>query len=335
MSILDFPSRFALLVRSWRINHTSQGMMDALKIKKDVLSKYVSGDTKNLNNSASFTNLTKALATYLEKEECLQRRGLSKEQFINSFLDPDDLNFIQFISTQHDLPIPDSVRCAPRNTVSALAKHLTGHFLLYRLGIEKLREPAEHDARITIEKKVPVLRRIPFNVADLGANYLAYQDAYGWYGRDYEPAAASGFVFDTGTHLCIFAEDVNVRKQADLFMMQIMDHLLDRSDARNPLREGVIVMNGDGSMPAAAKIIIRRAPDQFQTVPWEEFAKQAEHKLILRDNDRDGIFDVLSVDEDTEKINDQPVGTKKYSWYANRLQIRSYKLHISFGDDQF
>jgi hypothetical protein len=309
--------------------------MDALKIKKDVLSKYVSGDTKNLNNRASFANLAKALAGYLEKEGYLQRRGLSKEEFISLFSDPDDITFVQFISARHDLPIPKSVRFAPRNSVNTLAKHLAGHFLLYRLGIEKIREPAAHDARITIERRIPVLRRIPFHVADSGANYLTYQDAYGWYGSDYQPAEASGFIFDTGAHLCIFAEDVNVRKQADLFMMQIMDQFIDRSDADNPLREGVIVMNGDGSMPTAAKIIVRRAPDQFQNMLWKEFAEEAEHKIILSDNDGDGLFDVPDADEDTEKIGDQPIGTKKYSWYANRLQIRSYKLHISFGDDQF
>jgi hypothetical protein len=335
MSILEFPSRFALLVRSWKINHTSQAIMDALKIKKDVLSKYVSGDTKNLSNRASFANLAKALAAYLEEEKYLQRRGLTKEEFISFFSDPDDINFVQFISMQHDLPIPKSVRLAPRNSLNALAKHLTGHFLLYRLGIEKRREPAPDDARMTLERKVPVLRRIPFHVADPGANYLTYRDAYGWYGGDYEPAAASGFIFDTGAHLCVFAEDVNVRKQADLFMMQIIDQFIDRSDTDNPLREGVILMNGDGSMPAAAKIIVRKAPDQFQNLSWEKFAALAERKIILRDNDHDGLFDILAPDEDTEKIGDQPIGSKKYSWYANRLQIRSYKLHISFSDDQF
>ena len=210
---------------------------------------------------------------------------------------------------------------------------MTGNFLLYRLGIDKYRKPDQNNKHVTIESKIPVLRRIPFRVEDTGANYLVYRDAYDWYGADYQRASAFGYVFYTKTHICVFAEDLNARQQSDLFMMQIQDHLLDSSDEANPLRDGAIVMNGDGNQPTAGKVIVRKVDDEFQAMPWEEFSEQAQAKIALDDNDKDGQFEPAPPDQDAELIGTKRIGSKTYSWYANRLQIRNYKLHISFGDD--
>ena len=116
-------------------------------------------------------------------------------------------------------------------------------------------------------------------------------------------------------------------------MMQIQDRLLDSSDQDNPLRDGVIVMNGDGNQPTGGKVIVRKVSEEFQAIPWKDFYKLAQAKIALFDNDQDGRFKLINPDEDTEMIETKPIGSKPYSWYANRLQIRNYKLHISFGDD--
>ncbi len=332
MPILDFPSRFALLVRSWRINHTSQAIIDTLGIKKDVLSKYVSGDTKNLSNRSSFGNLTKLFALFLEKAGYLKNRNLTQDEFVRRFSDPDDLNFIQFASQQHELPLPKSVRSARRTEIESLANQLTGNFLLYRLGIDKIRRQDEKNRNVTLESKLPVLRRIPFQIDDIGTNYLIYRDAYDWYKADPQQASASGYVFYATNHICVFAEDVNDRRQSDLFMMQIQDRLLDSSDKDNPLRDGVIVMNSDGNQPTGSKVIVRKVSEEFQSMPWDEFSKRAQAKIALHDDDVDGQFKLIDPNEDVEMIGTAPIGSKPYSWYADRLQIRNYKLHISFGD---
>jgi hypothetical protein len=330
VSALHFPSRFALLVRSWRFQHTTQEITVALETTKDRLAKYTSGEAVKMDEQLG-RRKAELLATHLEKTGVLKGRDLSRKEFIEQFWDPDDVKFAHFVVAHHKWPLPVCVQSAPRQNVESLAGRLIGKCFLYRFGVERRRSKQGPDT--TVETKVPVLRRIPVSIEDPGENYLTYKDSYGWYGTNYEVASAAGFVFYTKAHICIFAEDVDARKQSDLFMIQLRDGLIDNNDKQNPLREGIILMNGDLDVPTASKVIMRRVPDSLQNMSWDDFVKKGELKVDLRDDDKDGIYVLQESGKDREMVTDQPLGTKPYSWYANRLQIRKYKLEILLDDE--
>jgi hypothetical protein len=328
VTALHFPSRFALLVRAWRIQHTSGAVIQALGVTKDRLAKFASGEAVRVKEESG-RRMTEALGKHLEASGVLAEHGLTRVEFIERFSDPDDLKFALFVVTNHGWPIPASVQFSPRQNVEWLAGRLTGKCLLYRLGVERRRVRGSVPDT-TVETKVPVLRRIPVLIEDRGDNYLSYKDSYGMYGASYEPATASGFVFYTKSHICIFAEDVDVRKQSDLFMIQLRDRLIDAHDQENHLREGIVLMNGDLDTPTASKVIIRRLPEALQGLTWEGFIKTGEMKLDLH-LDTAGNY-VPENNADSELLDARPLGTKKYSWYTNLLQIRDYKIDISLDD---
>lgn len=332
MSALHFPSRFALLVRSWGIQHTSTDLTSALGAKKDRLSKFASGDAVKLDEQRGRL-MAEALARYLHRTGALESRGLTEKEFLDEFWYSDDLRFARFVTSRHQWPIPSSVQSAPRQNVLALADRITGKCLLYRLGIERRRIKSDPDT--TVENKIPVLRRIPVMIEDHGDayNYLNYKDSYGWYGATYEAASATGFVFYTKSYICVFAEDIDARKQSDLFMIELRERLMDASDLENPLREGVILMKGDLDTPAAAKVILRRAPDAFQTIAWEKFAKQSELKIELQEDREHKTYKVREGVDTTEVIGNVRVGSKSLNWYSDFLQIRDQKIDISLNDE--
>jgi len=328
-TILNFPSRFALLAKAWSFPTTSQEITKALDLTKDVLGKYANGQSFTLRNPSSTQTLIEKLATHLSDTGELNKHNLTRAAFITAFSQYDDIEFLRLIMPS--APVPSSVLSAQRSDVQTLIGKMAGYSLMYRLGVEERREAitaTEHRVKL-----VPVLRRIPIRITDTDANFLSYEDQYNWYSNSFEPASAHGFVFYTRSSVCIFAEDLDHKQDADLFMMQVNVNLADKDE---PLRDGVIVMAGDSGSPTAGKVILRKIDDhECENLDWDDFVKAGEKKIYIQDNDRDGIFELEDTDEDNvEMLGDTKLGTWKYTDYANALQIRNFKVHIAMGTGQ-
>jgi hypothetical protein len=291
-------------------------MTEALATKKDRLSKFVSGETVRMTEEES-RRKSEALARYLENEQLLAQHELTRAEFLDKFTDPDDVRFAQFVVSHHRWPIPACVRSAPRHSVQSLVGRLTGKCLLYRLG-EELRRTQGPTPQSRLETTVTVLRRIPVLIEDCQENFLLYRDSYGMYGPNYEPATASGFVFYTKSHICIFAEDVDARKQSDLFMIQLRNRPMGGSEKEDSLRDGIVLMNGDLNMPTASRVLVRRLPESAQDFVWNDFATAGELKIELTE-DETGNY-IPSLENDAEMFSGKPIGSQTYSWYANFLK---------------
>lgn len=337
MPILAFPSRYALLVRAWRFEHASGAIATALGIAADRLSKMASGETKNLNNRASGPALIQKLTDHLEGTGVLAERGVDRATFTARFGAPDDLEFIQFVAESRSVPVPPSVRALPRRNAQNLFRRLGGLCLLYRLGIEEERVSVSGGRLI---KELPVLRRIPVSTEDINEGYLLYKDSYGWYGADFEVFSAAGFMFLIHDHFTIFAEDRDAGGVSELFLAQLgQESIRVEGGTGGNLYEGVILMKGDTEVPTACKVLLRHASEDMQErwanckteQEWQALARGLERKFYLEDNDKDGVFELAANQNpkaSVETTDMEPLSGLKYSWYANRLQIRNLKLDI-------
>jgi hypothetical protein len=337
MLILDFPSRYALLVRAWRFEFASSAIASALGISADRLSKMVNGETKNLTNSASRPDLIQKLAAHLDTSGVLAEKEIDKATFTAMFGAPDDLEFIQFIAASRSVPVPPSVRALSRTNAQRLFRRLGGLCLLYRLGIEERRVPVSRGRLI---EELPVLRRIPVSIEDINEGHLLYKDSYGWYGADFEVFSATGFMFLIHDHFTIFAEDRDAGGISELFLAQLgQDSVRAEGDTGGSLYEGVILMKGDTAVPTACKVLLRHTSEEMQErwasckteQKWQALARDLERKFYLEDNDNDGVFEFASHQNPkaaVETSDMEALSGLKYSWYANRLQIRNLKLDI-------
>jgi hypothetical protein len=338
MLILDFPSRYALLVRAWRFEFASGEISGALGISADRLSKMVNGETKNLTNSASRPDLIQKLAAHLEKSGVLAERDVDRGTFTAMFGAPDDLEFIQFIAASRSVPVPPSVRALSRTNAQRVVRRLGGLCLLYRLGIEERRVPVSRGRRFIEE--LPVLRRIPVSIEDINEGHLLYKDSYGWYGTDFEVFSGTGFMFLIHDHFTIFAEDPDAGGTSELFLAQLrQDSIRGEGDTGGSLFEGVILMKGDTAVPTACKVLLRHASNEMQKrwanckteQEWQALARDLERKFYLDDNDNDGVFEFAGNQNPraaVETTDMEPLSGLKYSWYANKLQIRNLNLDI-------
>ena len=336
MLILDFPSRYALLVRAWRFEFASGAISSALGISADRLSKMANGETKNLTNSASRSDLIQKLAAHLEKSGVLADRGVDRATFVAMFGAP-DLEFIQFIASSRSVPVPPSVRALSRTNAQRLFRRLGGLCLLYRLGIEERKVPASRGHFI---EELPVLRRIPVSIEDINEGHLVYKDSYGWYGADFEVFSAVGFMFLIHDHFTIFAEDRDAGGISELFLAQLgQDPVRDKRDTGGSLYEGVILMKGDTAVPTACKVLLRHANGEMQErwancrteQEWQALARDLERKFYLEDNDNDGVYELAASQNPkaaVETTDVEPLSGLKYSWYVDRLQIRNLTLDI-------
>jgi hypothetical protein len=337
MPILAFPSRYALLVRAWSFEHASGAIAIALGISADRLSKMASGETKNLNNRASGPTFVQKLADHLEGTGLLAERGVDKATFTARFGASDDLEFIQFVAESRSVPVPPSVRALPRRNAQNLFRRLGGLCFLYRLGVEERNESVRGGRLI---KELPVLRRMPAVIEDINEGYLRYRDSYGWYGEDFEVASATGFVFYIKDHFTILAEDSEAGGISELFLAELrQDAIRVEGDTGGGLYEGVMLMRGDTAVPTACKVLFRQASAAMQKrwescrteEDWQALARSLERKFYLEDNDKDGVFEFAAQQNprsSVETTDMEPFSGLKYSWYANKLQIRNFKLEI-------
>lgn len=336
MSILAFPSRYALLVRAWRFEFASGAIATALGISADRLSKMASGDTKNLNNRASSPDLIQRLAAHLEESGVLAERKVDRATFTALF-GADDLEFIRFIAASRRVPVPPSVGALSRTNAQRLFRRLGGLCLLYRLGIEEQRVSVSAGRLIN---ELPVLRRIPVSIEDTNARHLLYKDSYGWYEADFEVLSAAGFMFLIHDHFTIFAEDLDAGGVSELFLAELgQESIRVEGDTGGSLYEGVILMKGDTEVPTACKMLLRHADEEMQErwanckteQEWQALARDLERKFYLEDNDNDGVYEFAANQNPraaVETTDMEPLSGLKYSWYANRLQIRNLKLDI-------
>jgi hypothetical protein len=335
---LGFPSRFSLLSQAWKFEYASSAIVAALGIKADRLTKMVAGDTKNLNSKANPTDLNRRLAAHLDRIGVLAAKGVDQSTFISKFGSPDDLDFVQFIASTRPVPIPPSVLALPRRNAEKLLHRLGGLCLFYRLGVEQ-REEIRSGGRFI--KDLPILRRIPAVIEDTGQGFLRYKDSYAWYGTDLEVASATGFIFLIQDHFTIFAEDSESAGISELFLVELRQNAVARApgDTSGAMYEGVLVMKGDTAVPTACKVLLRRGSDEMQARlakcqtedDWQSLARSLERRIYLEDNDQDGIFEFASMQNPNSAVETtdlEPFSGLAYSWYANKLQIRQFKLDI-------
>jgi hypothetical protein len=336
MPILDFPSRYALLVRAWRFEFASSAISSALGISADRLSKMASGETKNLTNSTSRPDLVQKLALHLERSGVLAGRDVDRATFAAMF-GADDLEFMQFIAASRSVPVPPSVRALSRTHAQRLFRRLGGLCLLYRLGAEERKVPA---SRGHFVDELPVLRRIPVSIEDIDEGHLLYKDSYGWYGEDFEVFSATGSMFLIHDHFTIFAEDSDDGGVSELFLAQLrQDPIRDKGDTGGNLHKGIILMKGDAAVPTACKVLLRHANGELQKrwancrteQEWQALARDLERKFYLEESAKEGVFEFAANQNPkaaVETTDLEPISGLKYSWYADELKIGSLKLDI-------
>ena len=167
---------------------------------------------------------------------------------------------------------------------------------------------------------VPVLRRIPVRMDDIGQNYLIYKDSYSMYSEEPDDDWADGYAFYTKEHFTIIAADYDTKGISELFLIQLKEDPLRGAPAI--IFEGLIVMNGDLKVPTACKVLFRRAPEELQELSWEEFVKKNELKLDLIEA-ADGTLRVKNARHPLEEIDGIPFG-----FYTSRLQFKGTGIEL-------
>jgi hypothetical protein len=333
MSVLAFPSRFALLARAWAFQHANAQITAALNVRADTTSAWYSGATKNLNNNLNALNLSSKLASHLDETGVLAARGVSAIRLVQVLTQDDDLAFMDFLADQRKaLPVPSSVRSAPINNMSALRAKIVGYSFLYRFGINLKKKSHGTGGFQVIRQRV--LRRIPVQILqhDPNVNFFLYKDSYGLYGERYEPEEANGFVFCTKDFLTIFAEDVDP-KGADVFLTHFGYKPLRVDGGGVDFFEGIILMNGDESIPTGAKVLLRGAPIGAADLKWQDYVSKTELAVPIGDKDKDGKFDVVIDTSDEETFNGEAINSPGFLWIANRLLIKKFRYEIPVRDD--
>lgn len=212
------------------------------------------------------------------------------------------------------LPILPTIEKIPREHAELLDAALGGYCFFYRLGTR----PRTRTKSAGVDY-IPVLRRIPVRIRDIGENYLEYKDNYTLYGEEVDEDWADGYAFYTKQHFTIVAADFDTRGISELFLIQLKEKPIAR--VAGNIHEGLIVMNGDLGVPTACKVLFRRAPEQFQDMLWEEFVQATELSLELS----------LAPDE-TFKVKDkkhvEETDGIPFSFYTNKLQIKKVLIDL-------
>jgi hypothetical protein len=222
-----------------------------------------------------------------------------------------------------DTLILPNLNALRREEAVGLNQKLGGKCFLYRLGNEERRIKKNGKQSKDL---VPMLRRIPVELRDTGAPYLEYHDEYSMYQADQENDYAEGSAFCTKDHFTIVAADYDsIRRVMELFLIQLDTNPLRW--AGNDVYAGLMVMNGDQTLPTACKVLFRRAPDALQDLDWSDFALANEKKIeIVEEKDKHG-NDTFSIrDDEREEEFDTP-----YSEYLDNLLIREAKIDVTLG----
>ncbi len=226
-------------------------------------------------------------------------------------------------ATASDTLILPNLNALRREETVGLNQKLGGKCFLYRLGNEQRR--TKKNGRQGTEV-VPMLRRIPVELQDKGAAYLEYRDSYSMYQEEPENDYAEGSAFCTKDHFTIVAADYDaIRRVMELFLIQLDTNPLTWE--RREVYAGLMVMNGDQTLPTACKVLFRRAPENLQNLDWADFATSSEKKIeILEEKDEHG-NDTFSIQNDEREAEfDTP-----YSKYLDNLLIREAKIDVTLG----
>ncbi|HEX8223367.1 MAG TPA: hypothetical protein VF605_06085 [Allosphingosinicella sp.] len=219
------------------------------------------------------------------------------------------------LSDEHDLPVLPSVSSIPREDAERLFGLLGGKCLLYRLGMD----PRTTRRKGSVNTKyVPVLRRIPVLIEDVGKRYLKYRDQYDFYEEEPERDWADGYFFYTKEHYTVVAADYDRHGVIELFLIQIREKPVPAMDPA--IYQGLMVMHGDMGVPTACKVLFRRAPEDLQQLEWDEFTSTCQSKVDLKELPGGG----YALKETTPDATDGA----KLAEYANFLQIKKATLDL-------
>ncbi|MEQ1613835.1 MAG: hypothetical protein ABL904_13895 [Hyphomicrobiaceae bacterium] len=335
MNIIQFPARFALLARMMGFPHTSESLEKVLGVSSSVLSEWYKGEKSRLSGQPKIEKHARNLAHWLHangKHNYLAGVGRTENEMYSLLVGDDDA-FIAFAAKLQPVPVPESVRKAPRQFVDAIAGLVCGYGLLYRFGTKIVERKQGRDE---IKSKVTVLRRIPVYIKenDTRTNFLLYQDRYSTYGEQRSVLDGRGFVVCTSDFITIMAEDVDVMG-SDLFFAHLKRRPVTVMREERPVKmtdtllEGVILINGDKFVPTGAKVLLRRLSNiDPGRINWEDFAAKAEAEFEVGDADGDGKIELRDPKDDIERFDGTGLQEPGLNWAVNRLQIHSLDFDI-------
>lgn len=317
IDVLDFPTG----------KGTQRGLVDAIQALDDrkllnfddtQLSKTLrgAGNTDRFEGCSDRLSLIRAVVKYLDgracevsstfwadhctsPEELILSLQKSRADFFEdlarlSHLRPSNSSSNKPTSAEVEPEFLPSLERIGREDAEKLYQQLGGYCFFYRLGAE--REFTED------ERAVPVLRRIPVKISDIGKTYLLYRDKYTQYdvtpgGNDY----ATGRVYFMREHITVLAEDNVDRGLSELFLVQLQER--PRKVRNEDIFEGLILMNGDLNRPTVCRVIFKKAPKTVPKMDWAEFAARCELKVALKRGDGGSLrlLEPQSIDEDPDR----------------------------------
>jgi hypothetical protein len=341
MGALKFPQRYALLAKAWGFAPTGGDYLHALGWAGDKLparpltagtvSRWTTGgnteDGEPADTTKSVALMTQGLIEHFKRRNTFVDQGISEEDFRAGMASGDDLTFLKIIKSSPNLPTGSLENMAVAqgqmefNTrrMEGVRTLLTGHLVMYRLGAELI-----GGGRTRFRGVKNFLRQIPIRVT-------SRSDRRHWdYEESYKGNTASGSVVVVDKAVSIIGDDSDREGFSELFFA-----MLDLDPNNDGLHEGVIVMIGDFKIPTAYQIIVLRAPDKAQDLPWDQFVSTFEQEIPL-DLDADTGKFSLSKSSSTDKQGAADgERSKELQTYIDILQITERKMDLRDALDDY